>query len=108
MANEQITGPPRFTSEKEEAEWWDSHPDFILQEFERAEAEGRLGQGIVKRRMQEMDAAKGTTLRLDAADFEIATKLAERKGVEREAYLKELVHAALLKEAEVLGESSAA
>ena len=23
---------PRFASEREEAEWWDSHPDFILQE----------------------------------------------------------------------------
>ena len=47
MTSEEITKPPRFASEREEAEWWDSHPDFILREFERARDEGRLGHGTV-------------------------------------------------------------
>jgi hypothetical protein len=58
MAYEEITRPPRFNSEREEAEWWDSHPEFILKEFERAKAEGRLGHGTVRRRMEALEAAK--------------------------------------------------
>jgi hypothetical protein len=79
-----------------------------LQEFERAKADGELGHGIVKRRMEEMEAAKEAAIKLDAADITLANKLAERQGIEREVYLKELVHAALLKEAEALDQSSAA
>ncbi len=33
MTTEGITRPPHFGSEKEEAEWWDNNPEFILQEF---------------------------------------------------------------------------
>jgi len=108
MATEKLTRPPRFASEREEAEWWDANPDFILQEFDRAKAEGRLGHGIVKRRMEAFQAAKEAALNLDAADVVLANRLAERKGLEREAYLRELLHAALLKEAESLDQSSAA
>ncbi len=108
MAIDNIPGPPRFDSEREEAEWWDSHPDFILQEFERAQAEGRLGHGTVKRRMEEIAAQKQTAIELDAADAALANKLAERKGLERQTYLKELIHNALLKEEESIDRSSAA
>lgn len=52
--------------------------------------------------------SKGAALKLDPADATLAGKLADRKGIEREAYLKELVHAALLKEAATLDESSSA
>jgi hypothetical protein len=33
-------------------------PNFILKEFERAKAEGRLGHGTVRRRMEALEAAK--------------------------------------------------
>ena len=98
---------PRFASEREEAEWWDAHPEFALRVLERAEAEGTLGNGSVARRRAALEA-KDAALKLDAADITLASKLAERKGIEREVYLKELVHAALLKEAEALDQSSAA
>jgi hypothetical protein len=45
---------------------------------------------------------------LDAADIALANRLAERKGIEREEYLKQLVHTALLQDAESLDRSSAA
>jgi hypothetical protein len=99
---------PKFGSEREEAEWWDANPDFALKILQRAEAEGRLGNGSVARRMAALDAAKEAALKLDATDITLASKLAERRGIEREAYLKELVHTALLKEAELLDQSSAA
>jgi hypothetical protein len=109
MAPDQITSPPRFESEREEADWWDSHPDFILQKFERAKTEGKLGHGTVRRRMEAMEAAKaGRALALDADDVVRANKLSERNGIERSEYLRELLHAALLKEEESMNSSSAA
>ena len=105
MSQDNVLDIPRFATEEEEATWWDSNPDFLLQELEQAKAEGRLGQGTVK---QYVEAVKDVALRLDAADVALANRLAERKGLEREAYLRELLHAALLKEAESLDQSSAA
>jgi hypothetical protein len=99
---------PKFCSEREEADWWASNPAFALQVLERAKAEGTLGRGSIARRVAAAEAAKSAALALDAADLALANKLAENKGIERESYLKELVHTALLKEAESLDKSSAA
>lgn len=41
---------PRFSSEAEEAEWWDSHQDLIAQKFVEAAAAGALGHGRVAER----------------------------------------------------------
>jgi hypothetical protein len=99
---------PKFASEREEAEWWDANPDFALQALRRAQAEGGLGIGSAAARHAAKGAVKDAALNLDAADISLANKLAERKGIDREAYLRELVHAALLKEAEALDRTSAA
>jgi hypothetical protein len=99
---------PKFENEKEEAVWWAANPDFALRVLQRAKDEGRLGHGSVARRLAAAEAATATALKLDATDITLANKLAERKGIEREVYPKELVHAALLKEAEALDQSSAA
>jgi hypothetical protein len=81
--------------ESEEADWWAANPEFVLREFEQAAAGGRLGHGTVMRLAAERRAAKHVALILDAADIALANKLAERKGLEREAYVKQLLHAAL-------------
>jgi hypothetical protein len=39
-----------FANEAEEAAWWESHEDALLDEFERASAEGRVGVGTVAKR----------------------------------------------------------
>ena len=95
---EEITRPPRFNSESEEAEWWDSHPEYILQQFERAKAEGRLGHGTAMKRLAERQAAKSTTIRLDPTDLSLAKIQAERKGLRYQTYLKMLIHEALNQE----------
>ena len=92
---------PKFATEREEAKWWDENPDFALKVLERAEADGTLGNGSMARR-------KAAALRLNAADILLADRLAKRKGIEREAYLQELLHAALVREAESVDASSAA
>ena len=88
---EQEIKMPKFNSESEEADWWASNPEFVLQEMKRAEAEGRLGRGTMMRQM----AAKSTTIRLDEGDLSLARKLAERKGLRYQTYLKMLIHEAL-------------
>jgi predicted DNA binding CopG/RHH family protein len=90
---------PRFTSEREEADWWANNPDFVLQELKRAKAEGRLGHGTVARRMAEIKAtAKSTTIRLDPIDISLAKTQAARKGLRYQTYLKMLIHEALGRE----------
>jgi predicted DNA binding CopG/RHH family protein len=98
MATEEITKPPRFRNEREEAEWWDNNPEFVLQEFKRAKAEGRLGQGTTMRLHAERQAAKSTTIRLDPSDLSLAKSQAERKGLRYQTYLKMLIHEALGRE----------
>jgi hypothetical protein len=63
----QTTTMPKFKSEAEEAAWWDAHPDFIVEQFEKA-------------------------------DLEAAQRLADRKGLPYQTYMKMLLHQALEKE----------
>jgi predicted DNA binding CopG/RHH family protein len=98
MSVNNVLDIPRFASEKEEAEWWDNNPDFLLREFEKAAAEGRLGYGTAKKRFEERQAAKSTTIRLDEQDLSLAKSQAEKKGLRYQTYLKMLIHEALVRE----------
>jgi predicted DNA binding CopG/RHH family protein len=92
---------PEFKDEAEEAAWWDSHPDETLAVFEHAAKDGTLGRGTLARRSQSL----ATSIRLDAADVELAKTFAEKRGIRYQTYLKMIIHQHLLKEAES-GESS--
>ena len=99
---------PKFENESEEARWWFENQDFIDDEFELAAKEGRLGHG---RALQRALAAQ--EMRLEPEDALLAWRQAESRGMEYEAYLKMVVHRALLNEAkdvagEVKGVESAA
>lgn len=99
---------PKFNSEQEEADWLDANPDFLLQQFERAASEGRIGHGSAAQRWAEIQAAKQTSIALDPVDIAMAARQSERKGLDRQSYLKALLHEALLKEEELQDQSSAA
>ena len=98
MVNKKIKAPPYFKSEKEESEWWDKNSTFILEEFRRAQAEGRLGHGRAIVKAVEKQAAKSITIRLDEGDLELAKRQAKQKGLRYQTYLKMLLHDALQKE----------
>ena len=66
--SEANTRLPKFRDEAEEAKWWFENQDLVLQIFQKAEAEGRLGHGTAVKRL----AAKSTTIRLDPADVSLA------------------------------------
>jgi len=84
---------PSFKSEKEEAEWWDAHPDVITALFLRAKKEGKIKRLPVIR-----GATRSTTIRLPIADIETAQQIAMRRGLPYQTYLKGVLHQALERE----------
>jgi len=86
----KTTAIPRFKNEAEEAAWWDAHPDLLADQFEKAAKEGMLLRGIPK--------SKSVTIRVPVRDLETARRLADRKGLPYQTYMKMLLHQALEKE----------
>jgi hypothetical protein len=43
---------PNFKTETEEAKWWAAHPELILEKFQKAEKEGKLGRGTAVKKAQ--------------------------------------------------------
>ena len=85
---------PDFKTEKEEAEWYDAHPDLLLAQFEQAAKDGTLGRGTLVRRAQ----TAATSIRLDRADIELAKAIAEKRGLRYQTYLKMIIHQAISSE----------
>ena len=81
---------PKFKSEKEEAEWWDAHPEVITELFLKAKKEGRI-----KRLPLVRGATKSVTIRMPIADIEAAQEIAEKRGLPYQTYIKGLLHQAL-------------
>jgi predicted DNA binding CopG/RHH family protein len=84
---------PNFKSEKEEAEWWDAHPEVVTALFLKAKREGKIKRLPVVR-----GATRSTTIRLPIADIETAQQMAESRGLPYQTYLKGLLHQALERE----------
>jgi predicted DNA binding CopG/RHH family protein len=87
------TRMPKFRSEKEEAEWWDAHPEVITELFLKAKKEGRI-----KRLPLVRGATKPVTIRMALIDVETAQELAGRRGLPYQTYIKSLLHRALERE----------
>ena len=84
---------PRFKSEKEEADWWDAHPEIIAELFLKARKEGKI-----KRLPTLRGVTKPVTIRIPMADIEAAQEIAERRGVPYQTYIKGLLHQSLKRE----------
>ncbi len=80
-----------FASEAEEAAWWESREDALVDEFEKATDQGRVGIGTVAKRA----ALPTTTIRLDPEDIAKARAQAAERGLRYQTYLKMIIHEAL-------------
>lgn len=80
-----------FSNEAEEAAWWESHEDALLQAFKKATAEGRVGIGTAAKKA----ALPSTTIRLDPDDIAKARVQAAQRGLRYQTYLKMILHEAL-------------
>lgn len=92
----QTLKTPEFKNEKEEADWYDTHQDDLLAQFEQAAKDGTLSRGKIARRAQ----TAATSIRLDTADIELAKSIAEKRGLRYQTYLKMIIHQHLLQEAD--------
>ncbi len=95
----KILETPEFKNGAEEAAWWDSHPDETLALFEQAAQDGTLGRGTLARRSQ----TAATSIRLDAADIELAKTIAQQRGLLYQTYLKMIIHQHLVQEEKMQG-----
>jgi len=84
---------PSFKSEKEEAAWWDAHPEVITELFLKAKKAGKIRRLPVVR-----GATKPVTIRMPIADIETAQDLAEKRGLPYQTYIKGLLHQTLERE----------
>ncbi|MFZ3339475.1 MAG: CopG family antitoxin [Terriglobales bacterium] len=89
---------PKFSSEAEEAAWWDAH---------RSEIEAEIRQRMKQERPLTLSGllrgekpSQPVTLRIPAKDLETARRLASRKGVGYQTYIKMLLREALKRECE--------
>jgi predicted DNA binding CopG/RHH family protein len=88
---------PKFHSEAEEAAWWDAH---------RSEIEAEIRQRVKQRRpltlgnlLQGTKASQPITLRIAKEDLATARRLAAKKGLGYQTYIKMLLREALAKNA---------
>ena len=88
MPTKQIT-IPKFCSEADEAEGWDSHPAVATQIMKRELKSGKARRAV---------PLKTVTMRLPVGDIETAQDLAGRKGLPYQTYIKMLLHEALERE----------
>ena len=88
---------PKFSSEAAEAAWWDAH---------RSEIEAEIRHRMKQRRpltlrslLQGVKPSQPITLRISKEDLETARRLAARKGLGYQTYIKMLLREALAKNA---------
>ena len=88
---------PKFSDEAEEAAWWDRHRSEIEVEIRRRIKQKRpLTLGSL---LQGAKPSQPVTLRIPKEDLETARRLAARKGLGYQTYIKMLLREALAKNA---------
>ena len=87
---------PKFSNEAEESVWWDAHRSEIEAEIRRRMKQKRpLMLGSL---LQGAKPSQPITLRIATKDLETARRLAARKGVGYQTYIKMLLREALATE----------
>lgn len=87
---------PKFSSEAEEAEWWDAHRSQVEAEIRRRMKQKRplpLGRLLRKEK-----PTQPVTLRIAREDLETARHLAAQRGLRYQTYIKMLLRGALARE----------
>jgi uncharacterized protein (DUF4415 family) len=87
---------PKFSSEAEEARWWDAHRSQVEAEIRRRMKRKRpLAPGGL---LRQEEPTQPVTLRIAREDLETARHLAAQRGLRYQTYIKMLLRGALAKE----------
>jgi predicted DNA binding CopG/RHH family protein len=88
---------PKFSSEAKEAAWWDTHRSEIEAEIrQRMKQKQPLTLGNL---LQGAQPSQPITLRIPREDLQTARRLAARKGLGYQTYIKMLLREALARNA---------
>jgi len=89
---------PKFSSEAEEAAWWDTHRSQVEREIRERIRQNR--QFTLGNLLQGEKTTQPITLRIAKEDLETARHLAAQRGVGYQTYIKMLLRGALAQERE--------
>jgi hypothetical protein len=89
---------PKFSTETEEAKWWDQHMDAVGENLRAAMKSGTAHRGGPRRVLQERRESRNITIRMPLTDLQAAREMAQKKGLPYQTYMKMLLHQALEKE----------
>jgi hypothetical protein len=89
---------PKFKNEAEEARWWDDRMPVVEENLVEALKTGTAGEGTAQRVLREARRSKNVTIRMPETEIERARRLAEKKGLGYQTYLKRLLQEALDRE----------
>lgn len=92
---------PRFTTEAEEAKWWDDHMNVVEGNLLELMKSGTAQRGGPRRVIQERRESKNITIRIALTDIERARALAAKKGIGYQTLMKMLLKEALDRESRV-------
>lgn len=93
---------PKFATEAEEADWWYqnryAHAKIFLEAARRGETQILTRDKLLARleASKAKSAAPVISIRIPAADLELARKQAGKKGLPYQTYLKSLLHETLV------------
>ena len=86
---------PKFSSEEQEALWWDEHKATVEENLIAAMRDGTAQRGTAQRLTAEVRGSKNITIRMPLADLERARQLSSRRGLAYQTFIKMLLHEAL-------------
>ena len=86
---------PVFSSDAQEARWWDEHRAMVEENLLSAMQDGGAQQGTAQRLVAEARGSKNITIRMGLADLERARQLSSRRGLAYQTFIKMLLHEAL-------------
>jgi predicted DNA binding CopG/RHH family protein len=88
---------PKFTTEAEEAKWWDGHKEMVEENLIQAIRDGTARRGTARSLAREARASRNVTIRMAEADLDLARQQAAEKGLLYQTYIKSVLHEELVK-----------
>lgn len=89
---------PKFKTEAEEAKWWDGHVGVVEENLVEAMKNGTVHSGGPAQVLKDRHESRSVTIRIAESDIERARKLAGRRGIGYQSYVKMLLLEALDRE----------
>jgi hypothetical protein len=86
---------PKFKTEAEAANWWDGHMGVFEENLVEAMKNGTVHSGGPAQVLMDRRESRSVTIRTAESDIERASKLAGRKGVAYQTFMKMLLLEAL-------------